>query len=225
MYFQNLNMNKYTSALLLIFISQSIFSQNQKNIEIAPKGIYAEIDVERSNGLVRFLLQGDQEVKMKASEEVLKNPNIYNPTVLFALSQVLFNSDKKDQACFWFYVAQLRARYDANRCMDITATSGLAVLNEQYGAPINQYAFKDINKLKETVKSVVSFVKSNEENYDPRWMNLHGMDAINASLDKGDSKTTKTKELSQPKSEWKAIKEKTINNYFADFQEFLKSKK
>ncbi|MBL7790619.1 MAG: hypothetical protein JNL75_12390 [Chitinophagales bacterium] len=213
-----------TFGFLLIW-NYHAFTQNVKNIELAPKGVYAEVDVEVSNGLVNFLTRGEADVKQKAAEEVLKNPNNYNPTVLFALSQVLFNSDKKDQACFWFYVAQLRARYDANRCMDITATSGLAVLNEQYGTTINQYAFKDINKLKETVKSVVSFVRSNEENYDPRWMNLHGMDAINASLDKEDNKKTKQKELSQPKAEWKAIKEKTINDYFADFQEFLKSLK
>lgn len=218
-------MNKYLIVSLVLFISQNLFSQNQKNIELAPKGIYAEIDVQRSNDLLKFLLQGEQEVKLKAAEEVLKNPNNYNPTVLFGLSQVLFNSDRKDEACFWFYVAQLRARYDVNRCMDKTASSGLTVLNEQYGPEINQYAFKDINKLKETVTKVVSYVRSNEENYDHRWMNLHGMDAIKASLDKGDSKNTKTKELSQPKSQWKAIKEKTINDYFADFQEFLKSKK
>lgn len=218
-------MNKFTSALLLIFISQSIFSQNQKNIEIAPKGLYAEIDVQRSNDLLKFLLKGEPEVKLKAAEEVLKNPNNYNPTVLFGLSQVLFNSDRKDEACFWFYVAQLRARYDANLCMDKTATSGLTVLNEQYGPEINQYAFKDINKLKETVANVVGYVRTNEENYDHRWMNLHGMDAINASLDKGAGSKAKQKELSQPKANWKAIKEKTINDYYADFQVFLKNLK
>lgn len=218
-------MNKFKSALLLIFIGQSIFSQNQKNIEIAPKGLYAEIDVQRSNDLLKFLLKGEPEVKLKAAEEVLKNPNNYNPTVIFGLSQVLFNSVRKEEACFWFYVAQLRARYDANLCMDKTATSGLTVLNEQYGPEINQYAFKDLNKLKETVAKVVSYVRTNEENYDHRWMNLHGMDAIKASMEKGNSNRAHQKELSQPKANWKAIKEKTINDYYADFQEFLKSLK
>jgi hypothetical protein len=216
-------MYRFFIVLLVFFINQILFSQNTKNVEIAPKGIYAEIDVQRSNELLRFLIQGDQEVKSKASEEVIKNSNIYNPTVLFALSEVLFKSDKKDQACFWFYVAQLRARYDANRCMDKSATSGLAVLNEQYGPEINRYAFKDINKLKETVKNVVSFVRTNEEAYDHRWMNLHGMDAITASLDTAAVLKGKQKELSHPKAEWKAIKEKTINDYYANFQEFLKT--
>jgi len=218
-------MSKYFFVLLVLLINQNLFSQNQKNIEIAPKGLYAEIDVQRSNDLLKFLLQGEQEVKLKAAEEVLKNPNNYNPTVLFGLSQVLFNSDRKDEACFWFYVAQLRARYDANLCMDKTATSGLTVLNEKYGPEINQYAFKDINKLKETVAKVVSYVRANEENYDHRWMNLHGMDAIKASMEKGNSNKANQKELSQPKTNWKTIKEKTINDYFADFQEFLKSLK
>lgn len=213
-----------TFGLLLIW-NYHAFTQNVKNIELAPKGVYAEVDVEISNGLVNFLTRGEADVKQKAAEEVLKNPNNYNPTVLFALSEVLFNTNKKNEACFWFYVAQLRARYDANRCMDKTAASGLSVLNERYGSAINQYAFKDIPKLKETVAQVVNFVKTNEEKYDPRWINLHGMDAINASLAKeGDKKTTQ-KELSLPRGDWKMIKDKSINDYYTDFQEFLKSLK
>ncbi|MFN5848922.1 MAG: hypothetical protein ACK43K_10550, partial [Chitinophagales bacterium] len=180
-------MGRYFLALLILFINYSLFSQSTKNVEIAPKGIYAEINVQKSNDLLRFLLQGEKDVKSKAADEVLKSPNDYNPTVLFAVSEVLFNSDRQDLACFWFYVAQLRARYDANLCTDNTATSGLTVLNERYGPAINQYAFKDINKLKETVAKVVSYVRTNEENYDHRWMNLHGMDAIKASMEKGNS--------------------------------------
>lgn len=193
-----------------------------KNIELAPTGVYAEIDVQKSNAILEFLMRGTEEVKMKAAEEVLKNPNSYNPTVLFALSEVIFKNEQKDSACFWFYVAQLRARYDANRCMDKTAASGLTILNERYGPAINQYAFKDIPKLKETVGKVVSFVRSNEEKYDHRWMNLHGMDAINASLNKEAGKKSAQKELSHPTSSWKKIKETTVNDYYTDFQEFLK---
>ena len=216
-------MNPSFVLVLLVLFCHQVFSQNVKNIELAPKGIYAEIDVEISNGLVNFLSRGEGEVKMKAAEEVLKNPNNYNPTVLFALSEVLFNADKKNEACFWFYVAQLRGRYDVNRCMDKTAASGLDVLNESYGKIINLYSFKDIRKLKETVSQVVHYVRTNEEKYDPRWMNLHGMEAIHASLTKeGDTKGIQ-KELSQPRANWKAIKEKTIDDYYADFQEFLKS--
>lgn len=56
-------------------------------------------------------------------------------------------------------------------------------------------------------------------------MNLHGMDAIKASLEKGNSKSTKQKELSEPRASWAAIKEKTINDYYTNFQDFLKTLK
>lgn len=216
-------MTRYCLLLILISLCQDILAQKVKNVELVPKGIYAEIDVEKSNGILNFLIQGEDEVKMKAANEVLKHPDDYNPTVLFALSEVLFKTDKKDTACFWFYAAQLRARYDANRCMDKSAVSGLTVLNERYGSLINQYAFQNIQKLKETVSQVVNYVRSHEEHYDHRWMNLHGMDAITASLDNGNDQKMKPKELSQPMAKWKAIKEKTIADYYTDFQEFLKT--
>ena len=68
-------MNPSFLLVFLVLLCHQVFSQNVKNIELAPKGIYAEIDVEISNGLVNFLSRGESEVKMKAAEEVLKNPN------------------------------------------------------------------------------------------------------------------------------------------------------
>ena len=68
-------MNPSFLLVFLVLLCHQVFSQNVKNIELAPKGIYAEIDVEISNGLVNFLSRGEGEVKMKAAEEVLKNPN------------------------------------------------------------------------------------------------------------------------------------------------------
>lgn len=67
-----------------------------------------------------------------------------------------------------------------------------------------------------TVNKVVDFVRTNEENYDHRWINLHGMDAV---------QNRKVKEISQPKSKWPEIKTKTIEDYYKGFIEYVKSKK
>jgi hypothetical protein len=47
------------------------------------------------------------------------------------------------------------------------------------------------------------------------------MDAVLASMDG----KTKKKELSKPKSEWPTIKQKTIDDYYNGFSEYLKSMK
>lgn len=189
--------------------------------EIKPQGVFKEIDVVRHNEAIGILNGNDKKLKQQTVNGILKNPNFYNPPVIYVLSRELFNQDKKEDAMYWFYVAQLRARYDANLCMDNSAKQAISVLNGEYGPEINKYAFQDIDKLEKTVTRVVDFVRANEENYDHRWLNLHGMDAVLAGMDDNSEK----KELSQPKDKWTGIKKKTLDDYYNGFIEYIKSKK
>jgi hypothetical protein len=207
--------------LLTMTFGTIAFLNAQTTTEIKPQGIYKEIDVERHNKAIEILSGNDQILIQHTVDSILKNPNFYNPPVLYALSRVLYNQDKKDEATFWFYVAQLRARYDANLCLDNTAKQGVSILNSEYGPDINKYAFQNIDSLEKTVNKVVDFVKTNDENYDHRWINLHGMDAVLAGIDDKAEK----KELSQPKDKWAEIKKKTIDDYYNGFIEYVKSKK
>jgi hypothetical protein len=181
-----------------------------------PKGIYKAIDVERHNKVIEILNGDDKDLKSKAVDSVLNKPNYYNPPVIYALSKELFARDRKREATYWFYVGQLRARYDANLCLDNTAKQAVSVLNGIYGPDINKYAFENIDSLEITVNKVVDFVRANEENYDHRWINLHGMDAV---------QNKKAKEISQPKNRWPDIKTKTVDDYYKGFIEYVKSKK
>lgn len=194
---------------------------NAQTKEIKPKGIFKEIDVVRHNEAIEILNGKNKKLKQQTVDSILKNPNIYNPPVIYALSCELFSQDKKDDATYWFYVAQLRARYDANLCMDNSAKQAVSVLNNEYGPNINKYAFQDIDKLEKTVNKVVDFVRSNNENYDHRWINLHGIWAVLA----GQSDEPETRELSKPKDEWEAIKKKTVDDYYNGFIEYVKSQK
>ena len=194
---------------------------NAQTKKINPKGIFKEIDVARHNEAIEILNGKNKKLKQQTVDSILKNPNIYNPPVIYALSRELFSQDKKDDATYWFYVAQLRARYDANLCMDNSAKQAVSVLNNEYGPDINKYAFQDIDKLEKTVNKVVDFVRSNNENYDHRWINLHGMWAVLA----GQSDEPETRELSKPKDEWEAIKKKTVDDYYNGFIEYVKSQK
>lgn len=204
------------SLILFVILFTSVTASFGQTKQVEPKGIYKEIEVAKHNKAVETLHRSETTAKQQLIDKIILSPNDYNPPVLYALSRELFLQDKKEQAAFWFYVAQLRARYDANRCADKTATQGVIILNNTYGPDINRFAFTDLTFLESTVEKVVSFVKENEENYDPRWLNLHGMGAF---INEKDA------ELSKPKETWAAIKAQTINDYHTGFKDYLKSVK
>ncbi|RRQ46056.1 hypothetical protein DTW91_07195 [Chryseobacterium sp. SC28] len=209
-------------AILLFSLTMgfwTLLNAQLTNKEIEAKGVFGEIAVEKQNQTIKILQGQDPQQKKQTIETVINNPNDYNPPVLYALSRELFSQGDKDEAAFWFYVAQLRARYDANLCMDNSAKQAVSVLNNEYGPDINKYAFQDIDKLEKTVNKVVNFVRTNNENYDHRWINLHGMWVIQAGQGEGPN----ARELTKPKDEWAAIKKKTIDNYYNGFLESVKS--
>ena len=204
-----------TSILILMTISSSKIVAQIQTIEVQPKGEYADIRIEDQNATIEKLNSTDKEIQKKAVTQILKSPNTYVPPVLYSLSNYLFHNDNKRDAAFWFYTAQLRARYDANRCNDPTAVQAVSVLNQNYGTQINQYGFKDLSNLERIVNEVAAYVRSNPENYDHRWINLHGMGAF---VNGGEA-------LSKPKPEWSKIKEETVSEYMAGFNEALASMK
>lgn len=214
-------MKKTILQFILILGIFTICNAQTQTTEIKPKGIFKEIDVAKHNTTIEILNGENKILKQQTVESILKNPNDYNPPVIYALSRELYNQNKKDEATYWFYIAQLRARYDANLCMDISAKQAVSVLNNEYGPDINQYAFQDIDKLEKTVNKVVDFVRSNNENYDHRWINLHGMWAIL----EGQTDQPEKRELSKPNENWKAIKKKTVDDYYNGFIEYVKNQK
>jgi hypothetical protein len=202
--------------LITLFLSASfLFSAAySKDIEVKPSAIYKNIDVQLMNDTVKSL----QKARGKSRDELIKkisdSPENYAPPVFYLLSSAFFREDKKDEAMFWFYAGQLRGRIDANICADKSAGSAIDVLNEKFGPEINQYAFKDIPKLTNTVERVLAWEEKTGCNYDRRWINLEGMNVFS-----GDSSSP----LSAPKEQWEAIRKKTRDDYRSSFYEALKT--
>lgn len=189
------------------------------NVAVAPVGAYAEIDTRLSVSAVQILSAGTSEQKAKVIAEVRGNAKNYAPPVFYVLSKTLFDDGHRDEGAFWFYAGQLRGRFDANRCADASAGEAIAVFNEQFGTPINQYTFKDLRKLEALIIQVVQWDKTTPHEYDPHWINLSGMKAMTDSMS-GKSPVTAAS-MSAPASQWAQIEERTRAEYLSGWKSVL----
>ncbi len=191
---------------LIVLLPLGLFGQTQ--VKIKPKGEFAKIAVSYSNGAIDSLKLNNSNIIAK----VIATPQNYNPSVLYALATTLFGNDRKEEAAFWFYAGQLRARSDANKCLDKTARQAVSVLNANHGPDINKFAMSKLSFLKKTVADVIEWDKSTARNYDARWIALHGMDAF-----------SKKEVRFEDQSEWEKINGKTREDYFNGFNKAVKS--
>ena len=211
---------RLTLTLLFVLSCLACFSQGDVHT-VEPVGVYKEIDMTNTIRIVKLLVDTSTNfaAKNKLIDSIEQNPNNYIPPVLYVLSYEVFNSGNKMDGSFWFYLAQLRARYDVNRCADKTANA--SEYNSTFGPAINKYALIRLDTLQQVITKVVAFERSNQENYDQRWINLTGMNAMSEGL----SKKSDNKPLSLPKNEWAEIRKKTIDDYYNDFENYVMSKK
>lgn len=186
-----------------------------ETIYVKPAGEYAKIDTRSAIELDDILLKGTPEQKQSAIDKVLADPSKYAPPVFYCLSQALMSQGKKEEATFWYLCGQLRGRYDANRCADVSARSAIAVLNQQFAPTISPYIRENLLTLEPLVQKVVNWDRTTPYNYDHRWINLHGMNSF------GFDDKTNAEPLSLPKSEWPSIAEKTRTEYLKQFQEVV----
>lgn len=204
-------------AIMILICFNGCSSQHQK-INLKMKGIYAEIDSAHVEETIRMLSGKDQKIVNNTISSIKEKPENFAPPVLYELSRALFVLQRKDEAAFWFYAGQLRARFDANRCSDISARQAVAVLNQEYGKEINQYAFQDLKKFESLIPLVVEWDRSTPHNYDHRWINLYGLDAISSAMGEPSNNTS----LSLPVEQWEAIAENTRKKYLEMFSEVLR---
>lgn len=205
-------------AVFLVLVTSPISFAETKIV--TPKGIYAQIDVRLTKEAMHALAKGTPVEKQKAIESIKTKPENYAPPVFYLLSNILFQDGKKDEGAFWFYAGQLRARFDANRCADVSARQAVGILNQQYGTPINKYMFQNIPKLEELIPRVVEWDRKTPHNYDHRWINLHGMRAMTSALDTKNSNSTQAV-LSLPNEQWDSIAEKTRIDYLSGFKKLM----
>jgi hypothetical protein len=206
-------------VLASAIVYPSLVTSQTRTLELV--GEYARIDTKLTNEVIAGLRSGSDKQKNAQIRDIQKNPQNYAPPVFYLLSNVLFQRGQKDEAAFWFYAGQLRARFDANRCADSTASQAVAVLNQHFGEPINQHMFRDLQKLEILIPKVVEWDRKTPHKYDQRWINLSGMNAVLASAAEG--RTSSSTPLSRPKEQWSEIAERTRRDYLDGFRKAMEA--
>ena len=137
------------------------------------KGEYAELKSEKTAEIVQEIMNGNiSTIKM-----VLDKPNDFEPPVLFAYSEQVFNAGQKEVGMFWYYTAQLRARSDANKSLDKSVQDAVTKLSQNFGSQIGAYALANLDKLEKVMDKVIEWDKTSERNYNPKWVAILGDDA------------------------------------------------
>ena len=96
-------------------------------------------------------------VAIAAAEEIVaKRSTLREPLRLFPAALALFLHDRKDEAVFWFYAAQLRTRYQLVFERDDRGQL-LAVMMTTTGTLINSYAFQNVANLSRIMDRVLEW--------------------------------------------------------------------
>lgn len=142
-------------------------------------------DLERlkeNNRLYNALLEQPlQEETLTRMLEIEEAPNQFIPPVLYAYSNALFWQDRKKEALFWYYVAQLRTNLDVNlgkENLQDYRERVAGLYQDKFSPLMRNYARQNISMLEEITEEVVKFMEENEEAYDHGWIYYDGSGAF-----------------------------------------------
>jgi len=206
---------RFTPSLLFFLLSLFTFAASfspAADAPVEPSGVYKTIDTRLCDDTVKALREYQGEKRQAVVDAVIAKPEDFAPPVFYFLSSVLFQQGKKDEAVFWFCAGHLRARIDANICADKTAAKIIYAFNGKFGLPINQYTSTNMSVLTNTMERVLAWEEKTPCHYDRRWINLHGMKALNGDADPV---------LSAPLDQWEAIRKRTREEFAAEFHKAM----
>jgi hypothetical protein len=177
------------------------------SLSVPAQGEYAAIDTRPSVTTIRTLATTAGHENDALVRTILDNAGAYNPPVLFALAALLQRQGDIDGAVFWLNAARMRAAYDAQRCTDVSARSAVDELVRQMPHELIAAQFRSRDALIKTLDLVIRWDDATPVAYDPRWVALHGANAIRKGLGVAGS----DQPLMIPAKKWPALK-KTVHD-------------
>lgn len=211
---------KYDSEVEKIRMETQKLADSLANVE-QMSSLFFPVSLQEQDSAIHFLTSGSRYQQDTVIQQVTNNPNRYTPPVLFSLSDELYSRNRKKESYYWYYLAVLRTSYDVNRSNDSNAFKVYDKLTDKYSKKIAISANKNPDSLRTIIERVVRYENSNQENYDPRWINFYGKDSATI-----DSLTYDTSvELSKSFSEWADIKIRTLGMFNAKYDVLLRNRK
>jgi hypothetical protein len=192
-----------------------------QTIIVQPKGVFARIDTNRTRKVIEDMSSQDPRRVSRAIEKIIAAPGTFQPPAFFALAASLYKEGKAEEAIFWLNADRVRARFDANRCADVSARQAVRVLSMQMPADLIKEQFKDLDCFRSLVVKAIEWDRTTPHDYDHRWINLHGMGAMMSGLDDGADKDRRPVETSLPEEQWPAIAEQTQKEYLRELDEVI----
>ncbi|HXV21608.1 MAG TPA: zinc-ribbon domain-containing protein [Desulfuromonadales bacterium] len=192
-----------------------------QTIMVQPQGVFAQVDTRRTLEVIQEMSSQDHRKVNRAIEKIIADPGIFQPPAFFALAASLYKEGKAEEAIFWLNAGRVRARFDANRCADVSARQAVRVLSMQMPADLIKEQFKDLDRFRSLVVKAIEWDRATPYDYDHRWINLHGMAAMISGMEKESGEGREPAETSLPKEQWPAIAERTREAYLQEFEEVI----
>ena len=111
------------------------------------------------------------ELADQAPAQIERGIEAKHPAAYYILAAKLLREDRRDEAVFWFYLGQLRARAHLAARPDLEPSGDPALFasfNAVLGQPINQYAFGDIPALVRTIDAVLDWDRDHPDSFTPQ---------------------------------------------------------
>ena len=202
-------------------INPGTLSLGSHQIVVTPQGDFASIDTKPIAAVMRQLANTTGHENDDLVHQIEQNSGDYAPPVFFVLANLLYKQGNLDDAIFWFNAGRLRADFDAIRCTDVSARDAVPALVAQMPVELRKAQFNDLDKLADIIGKVIKWDETTPYNYEYRWINLHGMGAIQSGL----GNTTNTAPLTVPRDTWDALAKQNRDNYQKSCDDVIASKK
>lgn len=178
-----------------------------RKVYVSAPDEYSRIEVQPSRATMDLLRSPDLKVRSKATDEVLREPNRYNPAVLFAMADNLLERGREDEAVFWFVVANTRGFADARILTDQTAAPGVLKLRQVFGTRIREYLIAHLDVEWAQTERAIAWDRANPPQYDRRWLSLHGVRAVSSAVAAQAGQPYEVGEITVPKETWPVLDE------------------
>jgi hypothetical protein len=181
---------KKTLIFLFLILTGIIYSQDLAPIYITPYYFTQPLKI-KVGKYSKFLLKDNTSDLLKTVNDIKNEIDNVNIETLYILSIRLYDLKLKDEAIYWFYFAQFRARnfklmLDKTKIGNIGSPAfefiwAINSFNQLIGEYINGYGFGDIDKLTEIMKNVYDD-NINPKNYLKIYKNIKFKDDSNFLL-------------------------------------------